>query len=171
MKLYTSSALGSPRARNKVATRKAGRLSRFSLIAGAIVLLALISARAQAGSITYVYDAGDRLEAAVDSSGNVVAYQYDAVGNLWGIARGNPVAFAMVPISGSVGATQIKIYGSGFSSTANQNTVKFNGTAAAVSSASPTVLVVTVPSGATTGPVTVTSPNGSGTSSTNFTVQ
>ena len=62
------------------------------------------------------------------------------------------------------------IYGDGFSSTPSQNTVKFNGTAATVTASTIATITTTVPSGAATGHIQVTSPNGTFTSSTNFTV-
>lgn len=58
------------------------------------------------------------------------------------------------PSSASVG-TLVAIAGTGFSATAADNIVKFNGTAATVKEASTTILTVEVPSGATTGKVTV----------------
>src|SRR5256885_1878852 len=69
----------------------------------------------------------------------------------------------------AVGAT-VTINGTAFSATSSQNTVQFNGTTANVVSASAVQLVVTVPPGATTGPISVMTPSGSVTSSSNFTV-
>jgi len=60
--------------------------------------------------------------------------------------------------------TQVTIDGSGFSSTLNNNTVQFNGVAAIVLSATPTVLVVKVPISCGNGPITVTTPQGTATS-------
>ncbi|WP_185958489.1 IPT/TIG domain-containing protein [Fodinibius sediminis] len=62
------------------------------------------------------------------------------------------------PKSGPAG-TQVTITGQNFSSTADENTVTFNGTEASVSSASETELVATVPQAATNGPVKVTVDN------------
>lgn len=58
------------------------------------------------------------------------------------------------PASGSVG-TSVVIMGSGFDSNPSVNVVKFSGVAAEVTEATATTLKVTVPSGATTGTVTV----------------
>src|SRR5688572_28980344 len=52
--------------------------------------------------------------------------------------------------------SRVTITGTHFSATATDNTVKFNGTVASVINCSATSIVVKVPSGATTGPVTVT---------------
>lgn len=59
------------------------------------------------------------------------------------------------PPATSVGQ-QVTINGSGFNATAGNNLVKFNGTYATVNTASTTQLVVTVPPGATDGPISVT---------------
>src|ERR1700761_8785672 len=66
-----------------------------------------------------------------------------------------PTVSAISPSSGSAG-TAVTITGTNFSSTVSDNTVKFNGTAATVNSASSTSLTVEAPTGGTTGNVTVT---------------
>ena len=73
------------------------------------------------------------------------------------------------PTSGTVGTT-VTIVGENFSTTAAENSVTFNGTSAAVTSAAATELVATVPSGVTTGPISVTVNGQTATSSSNFTV-
>jgi hypothetical protein len=123
------------------------------------------------GPVSYIYDPVGKLKATVGPIDTVV-YDYDAVGNLLSIARqsSNQVAIIqLAPPSGPVG-TNVTISGIGFSATPSQNTVTFNGSAATVTSATATQLIATVPAGATTGPVAVTSPNGSATSNTNFSV-
>ncbi len=72
-----------------------------------------------------------------------------------------PTIESINPVAGKAG-TSVTITGSNFDITPANNTVKFNGTAATVSSASTTSLVVSAPAGGSTGPVTVT--NGGGTS-------
>jgi len=128
--------------------------------------------RAHAADIAYVYDELGRLTAVVDPVGEAAQYTYDAVGNLLSIARWNSSEVRVIdfiPDQGPVGTT-VTIYGTGFSPTASQNTVTFNGTAATVSSAMATQIVTIVPPGATTGLIVVTSPSGSATSTTPFTV-
>ncbi|MEM8565957.1 MAG: IPT/TIG domain-containing protein, partial [Bacteroidota bacterium] len=66
-----------------------------------------------------------------------------------------PAISSINPTSGPVG-TEVTISGSNFSETPSQNSVKFNGTTAAVKSASTSSLVVDVPAGATTGIISVT---------------
>ncbi|OJJ14972.1 hypothetical protein BKI52_41195 [marine bacterium AO1-C] len=81
----------------------------------------------------------------------------------------NPAISSFAPQSGIVGA-EVTISGSNFSTTANNNTVKFNGTLAIITSATATELKVTVPTGATTGKITVEVGNKTVTSSADFTV-
>src|SRR5262249_19029658 len=122
--------------------------------------------------VGYIYDALGRLRAVIDSGGDTATYNYDAVGNLTSITRQNSTALSVVefsPNSGPIGTT-VTIYGTGFSATANQNTVTFNGTVATGNSATATQLVATVPSGATTGLINVTTPGGSASSAAAFTV-
>ncbi|MCW0394724.1 hypothetical protein NB696_000825 [Xanthomonas sacchari] len=122
---------------------------------GLLVGLLLCSLGALAA--TYVYDGAGRLVAVADDSGASARYSYDGIGNLLGVDRfaaGQLAIFTFSPARGAPGTT-VRIKGQGFSATASQNTVKFNGTAATVSAASATELTVAVPSGATTGPISV----------------
>jgi len=78
-----------------------------------------------------------------------------------------PVVTSFTPGSGSAG-TVVTISG-GFFTGATQ--VTFNGTAATIFTVnSASTITVTVPTGATTGPIAVTTANGTGTSSTDFVV-
>ncbi|MGI4886329.1 MAG: IPT/TIG domain-containing protein [Janthinobacterium lividum] len=65
-----------------------------------------------------------------------------------------PQITSFLPTSGAY-ATEVTIKGIGFSADSTENTVTFNGLAAKVLAASPTELVVRVPLGADTGPVSV----------------
>ena len=121
------------------------------------------------GDINYVYDRLGRLIAVIAGS-EMAIYRYDAVGNLLSIMRQSSAAVSILdfsPRSGSPG-TSITILGTGFSSTASQNTVTFNGVTATVLSAATTQLIVQVPFGGTLGPIAVSSPNGSATSTRLF---
>lgn len=71
-----------------------------------------------------------------------------------------PVFGSVAPTSGSPGAT-VFIAGSNF----NNSSVFFNGVKAQIQSETPTLLTVTLPQGATTGPITITTPAGTATSS------
>jgi hypothetical protein len=84
-----------------------------------------------------------------------------------GTAPAPPTISMFNPVTGSVG-TQVTITGSGFT---GANKVTFNGLNAAFTFVSDTTIKATVPNGATTGPIAVTTTGGgTGTSSTNFTV-
>jgi YD repeat-containing protein len=126
----------------------------------------------QAQGVSYLYDDLGRLIAVVSPGVGTAVYAYDAVGNLLSITRYAATAVLIVdftPKQGPVGTT-VTIAGIGFSATPAQNTVRFNGTLATVSTATATQLTVTVPAGATTGAISVTAPGGSSTSATPFTV-
>jgi YD repeat-containing protein len=122
--------------------------------------------------ISYVYDELGRLVGVVDPNSDAATYIYDAVGNILSILRASSSAVSIIeftPDEGPLGST-VTIYGTGFSATPSENTVKFNGVVAAVTSAAETELAVVVPAGATTGLIDVTAPGGSATSSSPFTV-
>ncbi|MBZ5494423.1 MAG: IPT/TIG domain-containing protein [Acidobacteriia bacterium] len=124
------------------------------------------------GPVSYAYDELGRLVGVVAASGDAAQYTYDALGNVLAITRttsSQPSLFTFSPKSGPVG-TQVTIFGANFSSDPAQDTVSFNGTSATVTSALSTQLVVTVPAGATSGAITVTSPSASVTSASPFTV-
>lgn len=119
-------------------------------------LLALQAARAN--NIQYIYDALGRLVQATDlTSGQTIQYTYDSVGN---ITSQSVISTATLSVGsestprGPVGG-QVTINGTGFSTNPGSNLVSFNGTPATVVSATPTQLVVIVPGGATSGPITV----------------
>lgn len=80
----------------------------------------------------------------------------------------NVAITAINPDNGPV-ATPVLISGGGFDPIASNNEVSFNGTPAPVIAATTTSIQTVVPEGATTGPITVTTPNGSA-SSAPFTV-
>ncbi len=144
---------------------------KFIFIAGLILLLAAQTAQAQ--GIRYVYDELGRLIAVIDEQGRTALYEYDEVGNILAIRRSDatgPVAITFFnPNEGPIG-TRVEIFGIGFSATPTQNTIAFNGVPAPVLAASLTSLTTEVPNGATTGPITVTTPLGSAISPEPFTV-
>jgi YD repeat-containing protein len=127
---------------------------------------------AAAAEIIYVYDDVGQLIGVIDAAGESAGYRYDEVGNLIGVVRGatgGPAITAIAPVSGAPGIA-VTISGSGFGATSADNTVTFNGVRTVVTSATATRLVATVPAGAATGPVTVTTIAGSARSSAAFTV-
>ncbi len=72
--------------------------------------------------------------------------------------------------NGGPGGTAVTISGTGFSATATENQVTFNGVSAVVNTASGSQLLVTVSAGAATGVIAVTTPAGSGASASAFVV-
>lgn len=80
----------------------------------------------------------------------------------------SPTISSFTPTSGPLGGL-VAITGAGFSPVLAGNTVTLNGTSAQVLLATPTSLVVIVPSGATSGPIRVTTGRGSATGAS-FTV-
>ncbi|MDH4113215.1 MAG: hypothetical protein OEV60_11150, partial [Actinomycetota bacterium] len=118
--------------------------------------------------ITFVYDAGGRLQAVIDPSTAtpaVAKYNYDNNGNLLSIARTSPTGVTIVDFHGKTGAVgePVTIYGTGFNTTTTQNKVTFTksggsgntGAQATVTSATSTVLEVTIPTGAIAGTIWV----------------
>ena len=139
-------------------------------------LLALLFASAlwapAAADVIYVYDDVGRLTGVIDAAGDSAGYRYDAAGNLVGIQRrapGGPAITSFTPATGGIGAA-VTISGSGFGAGAGDNKVTFNGVPAVVTSSTATRLVATVPVGAATGPLTVTTPAASARSGGVFTV-
>ncbi len=125
-----------------------------------------------AQTINYTYDEAGRLKSVTNTINETAEYVYDAAGNLTQIRRtaaNVPAVTDFRPDSGPVG-TVVTISGANFSATPASNTVRFNGTLASVSSASTTQLVTIVPTGATTGSVSVQTSAGTGTSFQSFTV-
>ncbi len=136
--------------------------------------LALHLAAQSSVGFQYFYDDLGQLTKVIDSTGTVIEYVYDPVGNILQIKRstvapGTLAIFSFTPQSG--GPTQtVTIQGQAFDSTSANDTVQFNGTTGTVLSASSTTLTVGVPAAATTGPISVTVAGRTATSTTNFTV-
>jgi YD repeat-containing protein len=136
-------------------------------------LITLLSAQSNM-SFQYFYDDLGQLIKVIDSTGTVVEYVYDSVGNILQIKRstvapGTLAIFNFTPQRGGIGET-VLIQGQAFDSTPTNDIVQFNGATAPVLAASSTTLTVTVPAAATTGPISVTIAGQTITSTINFTV-
>jgi trimeric autotransporter adhesin len=146
------------------------RCARF-LLPVAVLLMSPWTARAD--DIRYQYDENGRvIQAANHTTGESVAYAYDEVGNILSqiVTPLNTLSVSyFAPASGPVG-TEISLTGTGFSTTPAANAVSVNGVAATVVSASESRLTFAVPSGATTGPITVQVSSSSATTSRSFVV-
>jgi YD repeat-containing protein len=147
-------------------------MRQVTKLAMLLILLHPVWAQQNNGPINYYYDSLGRLIRIVDGNGNVASYNYDAVGNILSISRSTVSGlniFNFTPGQGSAGQN-VTIQGQGFSTTPSSNIVQFNGIAATVTAASATSLTVTVPVGATTGPISVQVGTATATSNTNFTI-
>ncbi|MDQ5839413.1 MAG: IPT/TIG domain-containing protein, partial [Acidobacteriota bacterium] len=112
-----------------------------AVLAALFICLIFGSAHAQE-QVThqYFYDEQGQLIRVVDSTGVSIEYVYDKTGNLIEVKRtvlSNAGALSILnftPQQGGPG-TKVTIQGQGFSTTPAQDVVKFNGVAAAVTSA------------------------------------
>ncbi|SCL34140.1 RHS repeat-associated core domain-containing protein [Micromonospora pallida] len=142
------------------------RLRLASVVAGLVVLLPL-TVRADLPELTpasvscdgvgWAYDAAGQLVGVQDQANRTARYGYDAAGNPTSVTNeGTPdlAVLSVVPGTAAVGAT-VTVQGGCFSDVPTENTVRFNGVPATVTEASGRRLTVTVPAGATTGPVSV----------------
>lgn len=150
-----------------------------ALFAGLIVLAACALAPSTGFAQTpitfqYSYDETGQLIRAVDSTGIVIEYVYDAVGNAVAVRRlnVNPTQLTILGFSPSRGGlgTLVTIEGIAFASKAADNSVSFNGVQASVTSASANTLIAQVPAGALSGPITVSIASNTATSASSFTV-
>jgi len=142
--------------------------SPVSNIATATTLVASVSS-----AVTYGYDALGRLVQANVAALNIVEnYTYDAAGNITSVSSSPTATLAVSNLSSLQGGpgTTVTIFGSGFSTTPSSNTVQFNGITATVISATSTQLVVSVPTNATNGLVTVKTGSTTVSSTTAFAV-
>ncbi len=148
------------------------RFYKLSVSFCAIVLSIALLGYAQSETFQYVYDETGQLIKAIDSTSTVLEYVYDEVGNILEIKRSQVEGLAIfdfTPKQGPIG-TKVTISGQGFDPTPANNTVKFNDTVSAITTATPIQLETTVPSGATTGPISVIVGADTAVSSDNFTV-
>jgi hypothetical protein len=98
---------------------------------------------------------------------SVNTHQGSATSSTWfTVTGGAPAMSAFTPASGPAGST-IDVQGAGFT---GATSVTFNGTSASYTVDSDSEIHATVPAGATTGPISVSTPGGITASSTAFTV-
>ena len=146
--------------------------SRFFLLICLLILIVLVAGRTYADELVYEYDELGQLLSITTATGETAQYEYDVAGNLLQVTRtaaGKPIITDFTPNSGPVG-TPIKIFGANFASSVAGNAVKFNGTAAVLTSASPTLLNTSVPAGAKSGKLTVATATGTALSAQSFLV-
>lgn len=150
-----------------------GKVSRLStrFAAWVVCLLALMLAL-PVSATSYVYHANGRLIAVTNDAGESARYVYDVMGNIQKVDRlaADQLALFSVTPGRGVSGMQVRLQGNAFSANAGANLVRFSGVTAAVLTASSSELVVIVPVGAVTGPVSVTVGAQTATSSTDFIV-
>jgi YD repeat-containing protein len=124
------------------------------------------------GSVQHTYDAAGRLVATIASDGSGSQYGYDTVGNIVSVTKtaAAPVWISQFSPDEGASGSQVVLSGGGFSLNSSDNVVKFNGLQATVSMSTATSLTVTVPTGATTGKVSISNQNGAATSVADFIV-
>lgn len=147
-----------------------GGHSFFAIVASVAIAFLLIARAAVAATVLYVYDDLGRLIAEIDDAGVTTRYGYDPAGNLLSVTRDSSTQFRVddfSPRSARAGDS-VTIFGAGFIPDPGQNTVSFNGATAVVTLATAHLLVVTVPAGASSGPIAVSNANGSGSTSQAF---
>jgi len=122
------------------------------------VVTLLVFAAPALADVQYIYDAAGRLTQVIAVDGTSAVYEYDPAGNIVAIQRlpANQLALAAFSPTGGGPGTQVMIQGTGFSTSPSATLVKFNGAAASVVTATATQLIVQVPNGATTGPISIT---------------
>jgi RHS repeat-associated protein len=152
--------------------------SRWLFFLGMLILACIVGPAAALASpptsaIRYFYDADGQLKALYSPASETALYSWDPAGNLLSVGLKSSKKLSITqfnPARGAVGET-VTISGTGFSTTTSSDTVKFNGTAATVSAATEWALTVKVPTGATSGTVSVqTTLEGPVTSAQSFTV-
>src|SRR5690242_2926824 len=114
-------------------------ISKTLLVSCLLFLLcALVRPQTPTNTTVYLYDELGRLKAVLTPSGDAAIYNYDAAGNIVSITRQTNSTVSIIqftPDKGTVG-TSVTIYGTGFSLTPAEDSVSFNGVAAAVTAAS-----------------------------------
>lgn len=121
----------------------------------------------------YFYDALDRLTKAADSTGVVLEYVYDEVGNILEVKRTENTGLSILNVQprAAQAGDRVIIDGMGFSPIAGENFVTFDGFAANVLSATSNQIEVVVPAGITAGVIVVTVAGNTATLSNNFQLQ
>ncbi len=152
------------------ATRRGPRLS--SRVAASVLWLFALLIAAPAAATSYVYDVNGRVIAVTNDAGESARYVYDVMGNIARVERlavEELALFAFTPGRG-VSGMQVRLQGHGFNAQPTANAVRFAGTSATVLSGTASELVVLVPAGAVTGPISVTTGSQTVASSTDFVV-
>lgn len=141
------------------------------VLAAACAAAAPPAAAQQGGTTRYVYDDNGRLHAVISPSGETVVYEYDAAGNISAVRRLPADALAIFSFTPREGIYGDPVLFTGVGFGGGVTAVSFNGTAARVLEVTPSTVLAEVPEGATTGPVTITTPRGSVATAQPFTIR
>lgn len=130
--------------------------SHIAVFSLAIALALLLVFPSLAADTSYVYDNASRPRAVIDPASDHAINAYGSVGNLTGITLRPSSTLAVLPftLSASPIGTTVTIYGTGFSAPLRLQYCEVQHRDRAT--ASTTAMTATVPSGAPTGPVSVT---------------
>jgi uncharacterized repeat protein (TIGR03803 family) len=134
--------------------------------AGKLTTLANFNGKDGGGSLAGLVQYTSGVFYGVTAGGGTSKNCIGGCGTVFGVNLGLAPFVKLLPASGSVGAT-VTILGNNLSSATS---VSFNGTAAVFTPHTDTYMIAVVPSGATTGEVSVKLSSGTLTSSVNFTV-
>jgi hypothetical protein len=137
----------------------------------ALLLLFVSICGQQGNAAIYLYDENGRLSAVISLNGDAVVYEFDSAGNFTAIDRlsaSDLHIIAFIPRRGPIG-TRVTIYGTGFGN--GVTGVAFNGVSAQILSSNAFSVVAEVAPNTATGPVTVTTPAGTATSTDPFVVR
>jgi len=146
------------------------RLLRLGILVFVLVgILSCATAGYGQSTTQYIYDANGRLSGVIGPNGDAVIYRYDPAGNLVSIDHITAGSFAVLSFSPQAGVVgdQVTISGIGLDTASS---VSFNGVASPILSASANSLLVKVPAGATTGPISASGVLGTASSSDPFIV-
>jgi YD repeat-containing protein len=138
----------------------------------AISVFAICRVFAQQPTTTrYVYDDNGRLRAVITPSGEAAIYDYDSAGNITAIRRLGADGFELLTFAPKIGAVGDRVTLYGVNIGVGISSVTFNGVAAQIVESNSSKVVVTVPSGAVTGPITLTGSRGTATTASPFIVR
>ena len=129
-----------------------------------------VTAQQQGSTTRYVYDENGRQHAVISPTGEAVVNENDAAANITSIQRLAADALALFAFSPHEGLPGDHVTFTGVGFGGGVSNVSFNGVSALVISVSPSTVIAEVPAAATTGLVTITTPRGSVTTATPFTI-
>jgi len=123
------------------------------------------------GTTQYVYDDNGRLRAVISPAGEATVWEYDAAGNFTAIRRLTASDLELLSFSPHEGVAGdlVTFIGVGFGG--GVSAVSFNGTLSNNVQVTAPFVVAEVPVGATTGPITLTTPRGFVTTPIPFTIR